>query len=214
MGLSKLFRTLKPHLVKPNSSRPSVDKNEDKDSNKIPSAGQVKPKLKMEYVLLNGTPITPRNLSSRASMQQQPDEKAPDHQPNLSNDPSTEDISKKSLSGASIDNSKLPPVVKKSGSLTSQGNLSTEHSKATTIGETDTTALSRQHEVSKQTSNSGSSVSKDLQSPSGSSLRDNLLHLMQPPTTSLQLTLGKKSTVQENDKVSAAFNYMLIKCIF
>lgn len=211
MSLSKLFRTLKPHLVKPDSSRPSANKKESADSNRKPSTAQPKPKPKMEYVSLNGTPITSRTLSAQlleSSVQQQNDEVAPDHQPNLSNDPSTEDISRKSMSNASVDNSKLPPVVKKSGSLTSQGNLSTEHSKITTTSDTDILHVSsKQPGVAKQTSNSSGSIQKDLQSPSGSSLKDacNLLHLMQPPTTSLQLTVGKKNTektTQETNKVS------------
>ena len=201
MSLSKLFRTLKPHLMN------SVHRQKS-DSN-ITRIASAYTKPKMEYVSFTGDPIPQRKISHLADpppsnqqhelpnntskQQQQTD----DHIPFLT---ASDNVKNSCINNETLQDARLPPV-NNSVSLTASDQIVIESTTSSIISTNNNTAKPS------PVTNKRESAFMELGSTSSNNLKDNsmLLHLVQPPTTSLQLSFTENQLAL-NKQVSIGYN--------
>ena len=220
MSLSKLFRTLKPHLSStiqrgaPHEA--TTDPASPKQSRTVSANAFNNRQPKKEYVSFSGQPIPHRKLAAISNERcKSTDSHVDVHaatqsqaEPGISDEDPLGKNAKDTINKDSISGSKLPPVSNTKGSLTGS-----EHTINSAVDVKE--SVSSSHSISAIDSNTRSmpspvasmrqSILKELQSSSRSNLKEEspLLHLVQPPTTSLQLTLGRNNEgIKKQERVS------------
>ena len=208
MSLSKLFRTLKPHLIS-SANRPTSAtaqklstqeevRNESPTLSKVTSATSTTPLPKIEYIAFNGNPIPQREFPNITSVPKQS---------------STSGDLVKSLSQSlpldvpkSKDNSSTQSVTttQETRFPVPKGNLTCSDQNTITTSLNSTTSHTMSSVLSRENSKSNSPT-KGLECPSSSRLKEepSLLHLVQPPTTLLELCQDQKrpNIKQETERV-------------
>ena len=220
MSLSKLFRTLKPHLsstIQHGAPHEATTDPASPKQSRIVSANSFNNKQpKKEYVSFSGQPIPHRKLAAISNERCKSSDSHVDlhaatqsqAEPVVSDEDHLGNNAKDTMNRDSMSGSKLPPLSNTKSSLTGS-----EHTMTSAVDIKESVSSSHSIPVIDSSTRimpspiatTRQSILKELQSSSGSNLKEEspLLHLVQPPTTSLQLTLGRNNErIKKQERVS------------